>query len=79
MCRLTKHREVRHESRVLGAGSEGMPLAKTGTEEEERVCMGKVMSFGVAEVKTVGRHCTWESRAQEEGWGKGTDFGVIST
>lgn len=70
------------DSWFVGLVTKACHWPRQGTEEKERVCMGKVVSFGVAgghPVETVGRHCTWESRAQEEGWGKGTDFQVIRT
>lgn len=66
---IQNHREVRDESRFLvwGAGSERVPLAKTGNREEgaglheegDELGLGcAVLEHRVAQMEMVGRHWT---------------------
>lgn len=66
---IQNHREVRDESRFLvwGAGSERVPLAKTGNrgegaglhEEGDELGLGcAVLEHRVAQMEMVGRHWT---------------------
>ena len=80
-CALCRTTEVRDESRFLvwGAGSEGVPLAKTENRGEGAGLYGRGddLSLGcvaleqqrAAPMEMAGRHQTRESSTQDGGWG----------